>query len=729
MPANFPDSPTVNQTYTYGTTTWRYTGQFWQVTDQTTVATLSAVTSNIVPASNIVYDLGSTTLRWRDLYLSGNTIDLGGTAIKSSAAGISFSNSANAQQTVALTVSSLQIASATGNVVTLQASATGLQTVGTTGNVVATTPGGSSSHVQYNFDGAFAGSANLTFSGTTLTMAANPVLSAGTANGVLYLNAGKAATSGSALTFDGTNLGVGTSSPTAQLQLNKTGTSDYTTFRLSNSGASGKTYEIGVGGNASAAGYANNLYFYDSTAGANRMVIDGSGNLGLGVAPSAWRSVWRALQFGNSGALFARTDTSYSVNIGGNIFNNASNQDIYINSSFATIYQQSSGEHRWLTAPSGTAGNAITFTQAMTLDSSGRLLVGVTSSQGNGSRLQIGGGTQYFGSQGTNGLLSSTSYFNTNSIGFEIAKLDVSTGGNIYEGVFQFYTKDSGGTMAERARIDSSGNVGIGTSTPSVKLDVRGTSATSASTIQVVGNSISTLLLGQNADGGVIRGQGGNNCLTFWTGGTADMAASGSGTERLRIANDGTITAKAAVRFDHAGQLSSDVFLPTVPGGTPVIYGRGGSDLVQLTGNGTTYKIVATRNTTQADYSIFYILLWRKPTGSNYTPPIMTFHGELCAHRGNELGVSRMSYVYASRGYNASNYSTVTTLHGGTIGFSSNITWNGGTYCGFYVDTRGGAGILFWDIDAVFTYNDSGSQGNVLDQFLVTFSSTTLQHS
>lgn len=81
------------------------------------------------------------------------------------------------------------------------------------------------------------------------------------------------------------------------------------------------------------------------------------------------------------------------------------------------------------------------------------------------------------------------------------------------------------------------------------------------------------------------------------------------------------------------------------------------------------------------------------------------------------------------RGYNASNYSTVTTLHGGTIGFSSNITWNSGTYCGFYVDTRGSAGIQFWDIDAVFTYNDSGSQSNVLDQFLVTFSSTTLQHS
>lgn len=36
-------------------------------------------------------------------------------------------------------------------------------------------------------------------------------LSGGTANGVLYLNGSKVATSGSALTFDGTNLGIGTS--------------------------------------------------------------------------------------------------------------------------------------------------------------------------------------------------------------------------------------------------------------------------------------------------------------------------------------------------------------------------------------------------------------------------------------------------------------------------------------------------------------------------------------
>ena len=36
---------------------------------------------NIIPNANETYDLGSSSFRWRDLYLSGNTIDLGGTII------------------------------------------------------------------------------------------------------------------------------------------------------------------------------------------------------------------------------------------------------------------------------------------------------------------------------------------------------------------------------------------------------------------------------------------------------------------------------------------------------------------------------------------------------------------------------------------------------------------------------------------------------------------------
>jgi len=87
--------------------------------------------------------------------------------------------------------------------------------------------------------------------------------------------------------------------------------------------------------------------------------------------------------------------------------------------------------------------------------------------------------------------------------------------------------------------LDGNGNVGIGTATPLTKLDIRGTSATADSTLQIIGNGVSTLLLGQNSRGGVIRGQGGSNELSFWTGGVGDTGAASSGTERMRISSLG----------------------------------------------------------------------------------------------------------------------------------------------------------------------------------------------
>jgi len=42
-------------------------------------------------------------------------------------------------------------------------------------------------------------------------------------------------------------------------------------------------------------------------------------------------------------------------------------------------YDLDGGAHKWYNAPSGTAGDGISFTQAMTLDASGNLLVGTTS--------------------------------------------------------------------------------------------------------------------------------------------------------------------------------------------------------------------------------------------------------------------------------------------------------------------------------------------------------------
>jgi hypothetical protein len=121
--------------------------------------------------------------------------------------------------------------------------------------------------------------------------------------------------------------------------------------------------------------------------GAEVMRIDSSGNLGLKVTPSAsWQAGRAVMQIGPAMALDCNNQTQALVSAN-RVFTGS--QDLYLNSGNATAYQQFNGAHSWFTAPSGTAGNAISFTQAMTLDVSGNLLVGTTSALG---KVTVSGG-------------------------------------------------------------------------------------------------------------------------------------------------------------------------------------------------------------------------------------------------------------------------------------------------------------------------------------------------
>ena len=46
-----------------------------------TVTNITSVTGDLIPDTNEAYDLGSTSNRFRDLYISGNTLNIGGTEI------------------------------------------------------------------------------------------------------------------------------------------------------------------------------------------------------------------------------------------------------------------------------------------------------------------------------------------------------------------------------------------------------------------------------------------------------------------------------------------------------------------------------------------------------------------------------------------------------------------------------------------------------------------------
>ena len=112
-----------------------------------------------------------------------------------------------------------------------------------------------------------------------------------------------------------------------------------------------------------------------------------TGNLGLGVTPSAW-STNRAIQVGLGASLIGNTINN-TTDIGNNIYGNFS----YLTTGAASFYRQFQGTHSWFSMPSGTAGNSVsTYNQNMTLFASGGVSIGNTTDAGAGN-LSVTGST------------------------------------------------------------------------------------------------------------------------------------------------------------------------------------------------------------------------------------------------------------------------------------------------------------------------------------------------
>ena len=369
---------------------------------------------------------------------------------------------------------------------------------------------------------------------------------------------------------------VGINEDVPQSVLHVASTSNYSDIGLSNS-TSGHTGSDGANiflNNSLELGLWNRestgiIRF--ATAGTERLRIDANGMIGIGGVTPKTQNTFDAIEFGKTGFLGSQT-AARTVEMVSNAYYNSGWK--YKEADVATQYYQYSGYHAWTTAASGSADGAITFVERMRIDSSGRVLIGDSDADqanshfddlvigANASTTETHGLTIVCGNAATNG---------------GIAFSDGSNGGaDAYRGMISYQHNDNhmqfrtNGT--ERVRIDSSGNLLVGTSSVPTSyigantLAVIDDSDVNAAVIEVGGTNN-----GNNYNAGSIQfiNNANSNYATAWDAGsrivhiirsqivTSDNNAgddsgadlvfyrkpeAGAGTEGFRIKSDGDVS-------------------------------------------------------------------------------------------------------------------------------------------------------------------------------------------
>ena len=238
------------------------------------------------------------------------------------------------------------------------------------------------------------------------------------------------------------------------------------------------------------------------TNSAERMRIDSSGNVGIGVVPKAWGSNWRSLTI-NSTARTSIADTSGSATFNYNIYNDGTNNR-YIDSTGAGRYRINGNTHSWDIFTSGTAGDVATFTTPMTLNGFGNVGIGTTSPD---VKLEVSGSAR-FAQENHSWTFDDA---NNSRLGFVKKSLNYPVLASASGIPIIFSTSNNSNlsssvasqTLTERLRIDASGNLLVGKTSPAIGTE--GVEARATGFIRATVDSADCLQLNRlSTDGDII---------------------------------------------------------------------------------------------------------------------------------------------------------------------------------------------------------------------------------
>jgi hypothetical protein len=522
---------------------------------------------------------------------------------------------------------------------------------------------------------------NIGIGGTTTTGWAQKqvVLDAGSGTSASYVlvndTTGRAGTDGGLLTLSGSDLflinreaanlifrtsnaerlritsaglvGIGTTSVDAKLHIQGvSGTYPTSIFNHSAIDVEGEVIRIGrtdstaryhsIYGKQSAINSSNYLQFrvHDGSASSpftsqsTVMTLTGQGRVGIGVtSPSSLLTAGSA--YGgtpniNSAATFQSTTNTY-----------------------ITIGAGTSGDSGLLFADSGDndvgvvgynhGSNAMTFianaAERARIDSSGRLLIGTSSSPSAGdgqyARLVVQGNTNasaaYVAFASSTPATSITSnlvlaYLNFtdnagNTFGRVECAADANAGTGDYPGRLVFSTTaDGASSPTERMRIDSSGRVGIGTTSPSNTLHLSGGNGVGVR-IQNTSNLLSAYSTLESS--GALQANISSSGFYSWVIGGGEKARLDS-SGRLLVGTSSSITAPDAVGTNREGslQLAGNLLATTIQG----------NHFFNSSSTGPLYQFTKSNTSTIGSHTIVALnnrlgtFQWSGSDGTNYIP-------------------------------------------------------------------------------------------------------------